>query len=162
MPVGAAKHIMPETEERDAHFFASSHLLQAASRCPPVNCLRGGREHLLPQALRGGILHCTNHVPIPYLVLERSNAKVRKHQVSVCAYDDVLRLDIAVDKQYAVDILDGGDDVSKVEPAGGRGQGAAFFDIASQVAAVAELHDHVQVLRVLQAEEETADERRPV
>ena len=70
--------------------------------------------------------------------------KVGELDMAVPVQQDVLRLQVPIDDVPGVQVLDGTDDLSSVEQPGVAGEAAAVPQVAEELTARHELHQHVQ------------------
>lgn len=70
--------------------------------------------------------------------------EVGELDVPVPIQQDVLRLEVPVDNLFGVQVLDGTHDLRRVEEPGGGGEAAPVAQVAEELAARHELHQHVQ------------------
>ena len=86
-------------------------------------------------------------------------AKVCDFEVSVSVQQQILRLQVAVDDVVRVQIVERKRDFGGVELGDGVGKALALAQQAEQLAALDKVHDHVQVLAVLEGAPEGDEER---
>ena len=94
-----------------------------------------------------------------HAVEARAEAKVRQLEVAVLVDEQVVRLDVAVDKAGLVDRIDREDGLRHVEPRRVLGERVLLDQQRHHVAAGQELHDEVQVVLVLERVVELHDPR---
>jgi hypothetical protein len=76
--------------------------------------------------------------------------KVGNLEVTMAVEQQVLGLQVAVDDVVRVQVVEGEGDLSGVELCDGVGEALRLAQQAEQLAALDKVHDHVQVLRVLE------------
>lgn len=112
---------------------------------------RGG-ERRLPDAATGA----RGHLLVDQLLGE---AEVRELDVTLPVQQYILRLEVPVDNLLGVQVLNGADDLRGVEEPRAAGEAAPVAQVAEELAAWHELHQHVEEALVVARPEPAGQQR---
>lgn len=156
-------HLLPLVLER---VLAREHLKEQDAKTEPVDRLsihlvfHHFRRHVLERATEGLPAFLNPRRPLSLLtgstllaivaLVDLAQAEVRNAKIAVAINQDVLWLQVSIHNAFLVHVLQGEHDLSGVEPGARLVKLTRLVHVMEELAAVDELHDHVEIVRVLE------------